>query len=347
MLIDLLRSDRPPPAAKVAPDGDEPAPDGDESDDDESEAAQPPPGESEKGMIEDAVLVVDKPSGITSFDVVREGASRGACPPGWPRRHARPSRLRRASDLRRRGDEAHPVLLDADKAYEVTIRLGVETDTDDADGTVTVSADASAVDEPAVRAALVGFRGPQRQVPPVYSALKREGRPLYAYARAGTPIRIAEAPGGGGARPTIWFEFVGPDEVVLTGGALFEGDVRAVAGPRPRPGVGGRCSRRGPAPHSVGTVRARGGPSDSLTCWTPCRSSACERRSPSSRSPPRWRLPSGPAAVSDEAPGMSAGGWRVRWGASRRPLRRATPGSVSSTWRRAGRCGRAAPGAGR
>jgi len=45
---DLLRSIAPPPAAKVAPDGDEPEPDGDESDDDELEAAQPPPGESEK-----------------------------------------------------------------------------------------------------------------------------------------------------------------------------------------------------------------------------------------------------------------------------------------------------------
>ena len=124
-------------------------------------------------MIGDAVLVVDKPSGITSFDVVRK-----------VRRAARVRQVGHGGTLDPLASGVLPIcvgeatklaqfLLDADKAYEVTIRLGVETDTDDADGTVTARADASAVDEAAVRGALVGFRGPQRQVPPVYSALKR------------------------------------------------------------------------------------------------------------------------------------------------------------------------------
>jgi tRNA pseudouridine55 synthase len=164
-------------------------------------------------MILDAVLVVDKPSGITSFDVVRK-----------VRRAARVRQVGHGGTLDPLASGVLPIclgeatklaqfLLDADKAYEVTIRFGIETDTDDADGTVTARADASGVDEAAVLAALVGFRGRQRQVPPIYSALKREGRPLYAYARAGTPI-TAEA------REVVVhaFElvrFVGPDEVVL------------------------------------------------------------------------------------------------------------------------------------
>src|SRR5262245_1707694 len=139
----------------------------------------------------DAVIAVDKPLGLTSFDVVR--------------------RVRRASGLRRIGhggtlDPAAsgvlPVclgeatklaqfLLDADKEYDFTVCFGVETDTDDAAGTVTARNDAGAVDEAAVRRALEAFRGAISQVPPSYSALKRAGRPLYDYARAGEAVEVA------------------------------------------------------------------------------------------------------------------------------------------------------------
>jgi tRNA pseudouridine55 synthase len=80
--------------------------------------------------------------------------------------------------------------LDADKEYDVTIRLGSETDTDDADGKVTAQQDTRGIDEAAVLAVLGRFRGPVSQVPPAYSALKRAGRPLYDYARAGEPVAI-------------------------------------------------------------------------------------------------------------------------------------------------------------
>jgi tRNA pseudouridine55 synthase len=139
----------------------------------------------------DAVLVVDKPIGPTSFDVVR--------------------RVRRAAGLRRVGHggtldpaasgvlpiclgEATKVaqfLLDADKQYDFAICFGVETDTDDAAGAVTARSDARAIDETAVRAALEPFRGAITQVPPSYSALKRAGRPLYDYARAGEVVEAA------------------------------------------------------------------------------------------------------------------------------------------------------------
>jgi len=139
----------------------------------------------------DAVLVIDKPIGPTSFDVVR--------------------RVRRAAGLRRVGhggtlDPAAsgvlPVclgeatklaqfLLDADKEYTFAVCFGVETDTDDAAGAVTAQRDATAVGEAEVRRAIEPFRGPIAQVPPNYSALKRAGRPLYDYARAGEVVEVA------------------------------------------------------------------------------------------------------------------------------------------------------------
>ena len=87
-----------------------------------------------------------------------------------------------------------PFLLGADKEYDVTIRLGVETDTDDAEGAVTATCDAGAL--AAVTAAVVGealarFRGPIEQTPPAYAAIKRDGRPLYSYARAGESVEVA------------------------------------------------------------------------------------------------------------------------------------------------------------
>jgi len=82
-------------------------------------------------------------------------------------------------------------LLDADKTYEATVRLGVVTDTCDAEGRVlaTSAVTSSAAD---VQAVLERFTGEIEQVPPMYSALKREGKPLYELARQG--IEVARAP---------------------------------------------------------------------------------------------------------------------------------------------------------
>lgn len=138
----------------------------------------------------DGVIVVDKPVGPTSFDVV--------------------AKIRRALRVKRVGHggtldplasgvlpvcvgeatKLAPFLLDADKEYEFTARFGVETDTDDAGGAVTRTADAAAVDERAVRDALPAFRGPIQQVPPAYAAIKRNGKALYAYAREGAPLEV-------------------------------------------------------------------------------------------------------------------------------------------------------------
>lgn len=78
-------------------------------------------------------------------------------------------------------------LLDADKQYLATVQLGVTTDTADAEGLVleTRAVDVSDAD---IEAVLAEFVGQIDQIPPMYSALKRDGKPLYEYARAGIEI---------------------------------------------------------------------------------------------------------------------------------------------------------------
>ena len=79
-------------------------------------------------------------------------------------------------------------LLGADKEYVTTLCLGVRTDTGDADGNVIGERSAAGVDAAAVDAVLARFRGQISQVPPMYSALKRGGVPLYELARRGEEV---------------------------------------------------------------------------------------------------------------------------------------------------------------
>ncbi|SAL67103.1 tRNA pseudouridine synthase B [Caballeronia cordobensis] len=78
-------------------------------------------------------------------------------------------------------------LLDADKTYEATMRLGIRTATGDAEGEAIDTRDVTC-DEAAVSDAMAKFLGDIVQVPPMYSALKRDGKPLYEYARAGQTV---------------------------------------------------------------------------------------------------------------------------------------------------------------
>lgn len=82
------------------------------------------------------------------------------------------------------------MLLDADKTYVATVQLGVETDTGDAEGVVLATRPIEAGEE-ALREVLARFVGDIEQVPPMYSALKRDGKPLYEYARAGIEVERA------------------------------------------------------------------------------------------------------------------------------------------------------------
>ncbi|MDM0013338.1 tRNA pseudouridine(55) synthase TruB [Variovorax sp. J22P168] len=77
--------------------------------------------------------------------------------------------------------------LEADKTYEATARLGVKTATGDAEGEVIAERPVAVTPDELARVQAL-FTGPQRQLPPMYSALKKDGRALYEYAREGIEV---------------------------------------------------------------------------------------------------------------------------------------------------------------
>lgn len=79
-------------------------------------------------------------------------------------------------------------LLDADKRYRVGVQLGVKTTTGDAEGAVTARRSVPALDPAALEAVLQRFTGPILQVPPMHSAVKHQGQPLYKLAHKGLEV---------------------------------------------------------------------------------------------------------------------------------------------------------------
>lgn len=104
-------------------------------------------------------------------------------------------------------------LLNADKRYVASVQLGVTTDTADAEGKVLQCRPVES-DRLAVEAALAAFVGEIEQVPPMYSALKRDGKPLYEYARAGIEVERA-------ARRVIIYQMCLLDSSELLGEGRF------------------------------------------------------------------------------------------------------------------------------
>ncbi|MDS4018944.1 MAG: tRNA pseudouridine(55) synthase TruB [Candidatus Competibacter sp.] len=80
------------------------------------------------------------------------------------------------------------LLLNADKTYRFTCRLGATTTTGDAEGEIVATQPIGFLNRERVETALRQFIGPIRQVPPMYSALKRDGQPLYKLARKGIEV---------------------------------------------------------------------------------------------------------------------------------------------------------------
>lgn len=113
-------------------------------------------------------------------------------------------------------------LLDADKRYLATVQLGVTTDTADAEGRIleTRPVDVSPDD---IRSVLAEFIGEIEQVPPMYSALKRDGKPLYKYARAGIEIERQ-------ARRVVIHELVRSDPTEALVNDVFAFEVRCSKG---------------------------------------------------------------------------------------------------------------------
>ncbi len=140
------------------------------------------------------ILNVNKPPDWTSFDVV--GFIRGRC---GERRVGHAGTLDPAATgvlpvLIGHATRLTEYLVDTTKTYIATIELGVTTDTYDAKGEVISRADASAITETAVREALAAFVGEIEQAPPIYSAIKRDGVPLYKRARRGEDVRTEPRP---------------------------------------------------------------------------------------------------------------------------------------------------------
>lgn len=142
----------------------------------------------------DGILNINKPPGITSFGIV--------------------SRIKRLSGERHaghagtldpdatgvlplclgRGTRIVEFLMDTTKTYRAEVELGIATDTYDASGQITRCSDSSKINRTNVESALGAFRGNIRQLPPMFSAVKHRGQPLYKLARAGIEVELKSRP---------------------------------------------------------------------------------------------------------------------------------------------------------
>jgi tRNA pseudouridine55 synthase len=149
--------------------------------------------------VKDGVLIIDKPSGMTSHDVVDVA-----------RKKLKTKRIGHSGTLDPvatgvlvllvgKGTKLFAKFVNFDKEYEATLRLGTTTSTGDSQGEVLAQKDCSGVAEEEVRRVFAGFIGARPQVPPMVSAIKHKGQRLYELARRGIsverqprPIRIYE-----------------------------------------------------------------------------------------------------------------------------------------------------------
>lgn len=95
-----------------------------------------------------------------------------------------------------KGTKISKYLIDHDKIYETTIKLGIKTDTDDIEGKTLAEKEVnlSNLEEEKLKEILKKFLGKQEQVPPIYSAIKVKGKKLYEYAREGRENEIEIKP---------------------------------------------------------------------------------------------------------------------------------------------------------
>lgn len=135
----------------------------------------------------DGVLLLDKSSGMTSNDALQKARRLFSAAKGGHTGTLDPLASGLLPLCFGEATKFAADLLDADKTYEATLQLGATTDTHDAEGTVLATRPVHC-GEAEIRAVLPRFCGPILQVPPMYSALKRDGRPLYELARQGVEV---------------------------------------------------------------------------------------------------------------------------------------------------------------
>ena len=134
------------------------------------------------------ILPVDKGAGVTSFQVVAQLRRVLRAPKIGHGGTLDPAATGLLPILIGEATKLTPYLVELDKEYLATVRLGVSTDTQDLSGAVLESRPVPELDAPAIRRALEAFVGIIRQVPPMYSALHHEGRRLYELAREGVEV---------------------------------------------------------------------------------------------------------------------------------------------------------------
>ncbi|MGB8241683.1 MAG: tRNA pseudouridine(55) synthase TruB [Azonexus sp.] len=139
----------------------------------------------------DGVLLLDKPLGLTSNDALQKARRLFSAAKGGHTGTLDPLATGLLPLCFGEATKFSADLLDADKTYEAVLKLGVTTDSGDAEGAVTGTV-AVDVAESAILSVLPRFIGNIQQIPPMHSALKRNGRPLYELARQG--IEVERAP---------------------------------------------------------------------------------------------------------------------------------------------------------
>lgn len=139
-------------------------------------------------MTVDGIINIDKPWGKTSFSIV-----------SLVKRLTGEQHVGHAGTLDPaatgvlpvclgRGTRVTQFLADAPKAYRAQIEFGVATDTYDATGNITARGDPSGINQEQLVSALTSFTGEIQQTPPMYSAVKHHGKPLYQLARSGITV---------------------------------------------------------------------------------------------------------------------------------------------------------------
>ncbi len=140
----------------------------------------------------DGLLIVDKPEGITSLDVVREIKRRLGVKKAGHIGTLDPFATGVLPIVLNEGTKLVPFLGEGPKEYEVTLKLGEETTTDDWTGRVVLKQEWEGIQAEKIEALIHTFHGKIHQTPPMFSAIKIQGRPLYRLAREGIEVERKE-----------------------------------------------------------------------------------------------------------------------------------------------------------
>ncbi|HHJ14874.1 MAG TPA: tRNA pseudouridine(55) synthase TruB [Gammaproteobacteria bacterium] len=147
-----------------------------------------------RGRNVDGILLLDKPSGITSNDALQRVKQLFFAKKAGHTGSLDPLASGVLPICMGEATKVSAFLLDADKRYQVRCQLGVRTATADAEGEVLETRPVEDYSEERIEQVLAGFRGHIEQVPPMYSALKHEGQRLYKLARQGVEVERQPRP---------------------------------------------------------------------------------------------------------------------------------------------------------